>query len=196
VPLGRPPQALAEGLQVTVERGPGKKPLVARWGGISLARRTTRVVLKDELPGIWRKRRAELVGRLMSGRCELCTTQTDVEVHHIRRLKDLPPEDRAPQPEWVRQMASRRRKALIVCRDCHDGRVARGISAPGSHRSRRNRLQLPGSCHPDHQTAGADAVHFQCANIRGYRWTIPCQHRNAFVFARSRLYLLRIQRIK
>lgn len=78
----------------------------------------------------------------------------------------------------------------------HRGRVARGISAPGSHRSRRNRLQLPGSCHPDHQTAGAEAVHFQCANIRGYRWTIPRQHRKAFVFARSRLYLLRIQRIK
>ena len=52
------------GLQVTVERGAGKKPLVARWGGISLARRTTRVVLKDELPGIWRKRPAELVERL------------------------------------------------------------------------------------------------------------------------------------
>ena len=65
-----------------------------------------------------------------------------------------------------------------------------------SHRSRRNRLQLPGSCHPDHQTDGAEAVHFQCANIRGYRWTIPRQHRNAFVFARSRLYLFRIQRIK
>ena len=79
------------GLQVTVERGAGKRPLVARWGGISLARRTTRVVLKDELPGIWRRRPAELVGRLMSGRCELCPTQTDVEVHHIRRLKDLPP---------------------------------------------------------------------------------------------------------
>jgi AI2M/AI1M-like HNH endonuclease/type II intron maturase len=108
------------GLQVTVERGAGKKPLVARWGGISLARRTARVILKDELPGIWRKRPAELVGRLKSGRCELCTTQTDVEVHHIRRLKDLPPEDRASQPEWVRQMASRRRKTLIVCRDCHD----------------------------------------------------------------------------
>ena len=76
------------------------------------------------------------------------------------------------------------------------GRVARGISAPGAHRSRRNRLQLPGSCHSDHQTAGADAVHAQWANIRGYRWTIPRQHRKAFVFARSRLYLLRIQRIK
>jgi hypothetical protein len=108
------------GLQVAVEQAAGKKPLVARWGGISLARRTTKVVLKDELPGIWRKRPAELVCRLMSGRCELCKTQTDVEVHHVRRLKDLPPEGRAPQPEWVRQMAARRRKTLIVCRDCHD----------------------------------------------------------------------------
>ena len=44
------PAGPRRGLQVTVERGPGKKPLVARWGGISLARRTTRVVLKDESP--------------------------------------------------------------------------------------------------------------------------------------------------
>ena len=49
------------------------------------------------------------------------------------------------------------------------GRVAWGISAPGAHRSRRNRLRLPGSCHPDHQTDGAEAVHSQCANMRGYR---------------------------
>jgi Dienelactone hydrolase family len=31
------------------------------------------------------------------------------------------------------------------------GRVARGISAPGPHRSVRNSLPLHGSCHPDHQ---------------------------------------------
>jgi hypothetical protein len=49
------------------------------------------------------------------------------------------------------------------------GRVARGISAPGPRRSRRNCLQLPGSCHPDHQTDGAEVVHFQCANMRGCR---------------------------
>lgn len=114
------PAGHRRGLQVTIERGAGKKPLVARWGGISLARRTTRVVLTDELPSIWRKRPAELVGRLMSGRCELCKAQMDVEVHHIRRLKDLPAEDRAETPEWVRQMASRHRKTLVVCRDCHD----------------------------------------------------------------------------
>lgn len=111
-----------KGLQVTVRRDSGKRPLIARWGGISLARRrTTRVVLKDELPAIWSKRPAELIDRLMSGRCELCQEQTDVEVHHVRRLKDLQPGTRVDQPEWAKTMASRRRKTFIVCRNCHAG---------------------------------------------------------------------------
>jgi group II intron reverse transcriptase/maturase len=109
------------GLQVTVERGEGKRPLVARWGGVSLARRTTRVILKDDLPAIWRKRPAELINRLMAGQCELCQARAGVETHHIRRLKDLRTGNRADQPEWARQMASRRRKTLIVCHDCHNG---------------------------------------------------------------------------
>jgi Type II intron maturase len=108
-----------KGLQVTIRRGEGKRPLVARWGGISLARRTTKVILKDELPAIWRKPPAELVDRLRSGRCELCQAQTDVEAHHVRRLKDLTTGSRAEQPEWAKRMAARRRKTLIVCRNCH-----------------------------------------------------------------------------
>ncbi|MEV6927574.1 group II intron reverse transcriptase/maturase [Dactylosporangium sp. NPDC051485] len=115
------PAGPRRGLQVTVERGNGKKPLVARWGGVSLARRTTKVVLKDDLPAIWRKRPAELIDRLMAGRCELCQSRSDVEAHHVRRLKDLLPGSRDEQPGWAKQMASRRRKTLIVCRDCHDG---------------------------------------------------------------------------
>ncbi|MEV7472019.1 reverse transcriptase domain-containing protein [Streptomyces kronopolitis] len=115
------PAGPRRGLQVTVGRGNGKRPLVARWGGISLARRTTRVVLKDNLPEIWRKRPAELIDRLMSGRCELCQSRTDVEVHHVRRLKDLLSKNQAEQPDWAQQMASRHRKTLIVCRNCHDG---------------------------------------------------------------------------
>ncbi|MEU2866627.1 group II intron reverse transcriptase/maturase [Streptomyces mirabilis] len=115
------PAGPRRGLQVTVGRGNGKRPLVARWGGISLARRTTRVVLKDDLPEIWRKRPAELIDRLMSGRCELCQSRTDVEVHHVRRLKDLLSKNQAEQPSWAQQMASRHRKTLVVCRNCHDG---------------------------------------------------------------------------
>jgi len=115
------PAGPRRGLQVTVGRGARKRPLVARWGGVSLARRTTRVVLKDDLPAIWRKRPAELINRLRTGRCELCHAYADVETHHIRRLRDLENGSRAEQPDWAKLMASRRRKTLIVCRDCHDG---------------------------------------------------------------------------
>ena len=114
------PAGPRRGLQVKVERG-AKRPLVARWGGVSLARKTTRVVLKDDLPGIWRKRPAELIDRLTTGRCELCQKHADVETHHVRRLQDLHAGHRAEQPEWAKRMASRHRKTLIVCRVCHDG---------------------------------------------------------------------------
>ena len=128
------PAGPRRGLQVKVERGKGKRPLVARWGGVSLARRTTRVILKDDLPAIWRRRPAELIGRLRSGRCELCQAHTDVETHHVRRLKDLHTGNRADQPDWARQMASRRRKTLIVCRDCHDG-IHNGLPARQASRN-------------------------------------------------------------
>lgn len=109
-----------KGLRVTVEREDGRKPLVAQWGGVSLARRTRGVVLKDELPAIWRKRSAELITRLRAGTCELCESRADVEAHHTRRLKDLQTWDQGEQPEWAKRMAARHRKTLIVCRTCHD----------------------------------------------------------------------------
>jgi group II intron reverse transcriptase/maturase len=109
------------GLQVTVDRGGGKKPLVAQWGGISLARDLTPTVLNDDPPTIWSGRRSELVQRLLAATCELCGSQHQVEVHHIRALKDLNPKGRKQPPEWVVRMASRRRKTLVVCRTCHEG---------------------------------------------------------------------------
>ena len=109
------------GLQVTVDRGGGKKPLVAQWGGISLARDLTPTVLNDDPPKIWSGRRSELVQRLLADTCELCGSQHQVEVHHIRALKDLNPKGRKQPPEWVVRMASRRRKTLVVCRACHEG---------------------------------------------------------------------------
>jgi len=56
--------------------------------------------------------------RLLADTCELCGSGNQVEVHHIRGLKDLNPRGRAHQPEWATRMAARRRKTLVVCRVC------------------------------------------------------------------------------
>ena len=40
---------------------------------------------------------------------------------HTHGLPFFPAGNRADQPGWARQMAARRRKTLIVCRDCHHG---------------------------------------------------------------------------
>ena len=109
-----------QGLRVTIQREDGRPPLVAHWGGISLARKTTAVALNDDPPRIWNSQRAEVVQRLLADTCELCGSREQVEVHHIRHLKDLRRKGRAEQPAWVKQMAARRRKTLIVCRTCHE----------------------------------------------------------------------------
>ena len=101
--------------QATVERA-GKKPLVARFGGIPL-KRQKKAVIEDRLPAPPASRK-ELVTRLRAGWCELCEQRGQVEVHQIRKLADLAG-NRQPQPEWAQLMARRRRKTLVVCPDCH-----------------------------------------------------------------------------
>jgi hypothetical protein len=102
--------------QATVERA-GKKPLVARFGGIPL-RRQRKAIIDDRLP-VPPAARKELVTRLLAGWCELCERHGKVEVHQVRKLADLEGTQH-PQPEWAQLMARRRRKTLVVCRDCHD----------------------------------------------------------------------------
>jgi hypothetical protein len=116
------------GLQITVVRDGGRAPLVAQWGGISLARDTTPTALNDDPPRIWSNRRSELVQRLLADTCELCGSGNQVEVHHIRALKDLNPTGRKQQPEWATRMAARRRKTLVVCRACHENIHYHGCS--------------------------------------------------------------------
>lgn len=104
-------------LQVTVERGTGKKPLVAHWGGISLARRMKAVL--NDLPTFAWSQRSELEKRLLADTCELCGSQEHVEVHHIRALKDLHRRGQEERPKWAQIMAARHRKTLITCQKCH-----------------------------------------------------------------------------
>ncbi len=111
------PHGPRQAIQVTVARE-GKRPLVARWGGISLAR-NRKAILTDSLPWTWGER-SELEKRLLTNTCELCRSQVQVEVHHIRALKDLQVKGQGERPRWMYIMAARRRKTLIVCRKCHE----------------------------------------------------------------------------
>jgi group II intron reverse transcriptase/maturase len=127
------PHGPRRGLQVAIARA-GKPPLVARWGGISLARQRD-AVLDDDPPRIWNGR-TELLERLRADRCELCGATHHVEVHHVRQLKTLQTPGRAPVPTWVQTMLARRRKTLVTCRPCHQaihaGRLVRHGAAVGN----------------------------------------------------------------
>ena len=115
-------------LQVSTERGEGKKPLVATFGGIPLKRQKY-ALLRDREPVPAYARRKELVHRLLAGRCELCGQAAKVRVHQIRKLVDLAKPGQ-PQPEWAQIMAQRRRKTLVVCDPCYANIHPRRATAP------------------------------------------------------------------
>ena len=105
--------------QVSVARDGGRKPLVARFGGIPLKRQRT-TVLTDQQPIIVSARRNELIHRLLAEDCEVCDARTNLEVHHVRKLADLSRPGRREKPAWMHLMAKRRRKTLVLCRRCHE----------------------------------------------------------------------------
>jgi len=105
------------GLEVRIERE-GKPPLVTQWGGISLAWNID-ASLDDRLVAFRFANTTELVQRLLADTCELCGSRDRIQVHHIRALKDLKRPGRPDKPLWVRVMAARRRKTLVLCHTCH-----------------------------------------------------------------------------
>ncbi len=111
------PHGTMKCLEVIVPRE-GKKPLVARFGGIPL-RRQNAAILTDQPFLVFRNQRNELLKRLLAEKCELCGSRNNIEVHHIRKLADLNMKGRAEKPAWAKRMAARHRKTLVVCQDCH-----------------------------------------------------------------------------
>ncbi|EFH81111.1 reverse transcriptase/maturase family protein [Ktedonobacter racemifer] len=123
-------------LEIVVERANGKKPLVAQFGGIPL-RRQEKAILTDLDPIYSQQRgrdRNELIKRLLAEKCELCGSHTNIEVHHIRKLADLREKGRKEKPRWVKKMAQRRRKTLIVCANCHEN-IHRGDGKPQTRKT-------------------------------------------------------------
>jgi hypothetical protein len=102
-------------------KGEGKErpPLVAQFGGFSIKRRKDAVLVDQQPPHAYTKG-TELLKRLQANECELCGSTQQVEVHHIRKLADLNRLGRKEVPRWMRVMMARRRKTLVLCRNCHE----------------------------------------------------------------------------
>jgi len=108
-------------LQVRVPTKKGER--LFTWGAIPLkAVKAGTATIEDKVPTEhWVNVRADLIGRLQADTCELCGSQENCEVHHVRKLVDLKRRwaGRREKPTWVQKMATLRRKTLIVCRKCH-----------------------------------------------------------------------------
>ena len=61
------------------------------------------------------RRYTRLTDRLQGHVCEFCGAETeDIEIHHIRKLKDL-----SGKAEWECHMIARKRKTMALCHSCH-----------------------------------------------------------------------------
>lgn len=58
--------------------------------------------------------RTSLMDRLSACVCEYCGATSNLEMHHVRKLKDLKEKD-----AWARFMIARKRKTIAVCHNCH-----------------------------------------------------------------------------
>jgi group II intron reverse transcriptase/maturase len=113
-------------LEVIIERQ-GKEPLVATFGGFPIRRKPEGLGTIDfQFREAWYApsggRRAEIIQRLLHGKCELCGADgplTRIAMHHVRALKDLETPGRPAKPSWQHVMSARKRKSLAVCQDCH-----------------------------------------------------------------------------
>jgi hypothetical protein len=111
------PHGLRRCVEVMVARE-GKKPLVTRFGGLSL-KREERPVIVDMPIDTEKPARCELLARLLADQCEICGATNNIVVHHVRALKDLKVKGKKEKPLWMQIMSARKRKTLVVCHKCH-----------------------------------------------------------------------------
>ena len=98
------PHGTQKVLEVIVDRGPKKKPLVARFGGIEL--RWQKHAILDDHPKEVFSVRSEVVQRLLAQKCELCGVEETCQVHHLHKLADLNRPGRGKKPPWIKRMAA------------------------------------------------------------------------------------------
>jgi len=105
-------------LQLTIQREQ-KKPLIAIFGGLPLKRRKNPVI-EDRVIRPYVQLRSEIVERLLNDTCEVCGGKANIQMHHVRHLRDLNKKGKREMPPWMQVMISRKRKSIPLCKGCHD----------------------------------------------------------------------------
>lgn len=97
-----------------------QKMLMKSWAARSLAVRRIsqdnqgkKTAGVDGIKSLTPKQRLNLVDELKLG------ATNNIEVHHIRKLADVAQKGKSERPDWMKKMAARRRKTLVVCLECH-----------------------------------------------------------------------------
>ena len=118
-------------LQVEVPTKRGTQ--IIYWGGYPLKTVNPYTeVIRDQKHFDWYSTfRSDLVQRLRANQCELCGSDEQCEVHHVRKLADLKERwrGRKAKPAWVVRMIAMQRKTLVVCHSCHR-RIHAGEQTP------------------------------------------------------------------
>ena len=58
--------------------------------------------------------RTSLIDRLSARCCEICKSENDLQMHHVRKLREL-----KGRKKWEIMMIARKRKTMAVCHACH-----------------------------------------------------------------------------
>ena len=107
----------ANRLKLRYKNKEGKMRYCRFYNGGFKRQKIARGAFVDSLPNVMANRRGRnsLTDRIKAKVCEYCGANDNIEMHHVRKLKDL-----KGRQEWERRMIARKRKTLAVCSLCHD----------------------------------------------------------------------------
>lgn len=98
----------------------GKKPIIARFGAVSLARNPKPEYIENQKQRTsWNPRTSGILKRMEAEECEMCGLNGRVESHHVKKLKDLQKQGRKERPVWQKRMIALQRKTMWCCQECH-----------------------------------------------------------------------------
>lgn len=100
---------------VTYYNGKGEKKINIFAKGSFKRKRLVNTQDVEKLPDTaYITARTSLIDRLKARRCEICLSENDLQMHHVRKLSEL-----KGKKTWEIWMIARKRKTMAVCRSCH-----------------------------------------------------------------------------